>query len=514
MSQPGRVYIVGAGPGDPGLITVKGLDCLRRADVVVYDRLIDKRLLDQAKPGSQLSYVGKESSKHTVPQEKINALLVAAAQEGKTVVRLKGGDPFVFGRGGEEAEALAAERIPFEIVPGVTSAVAVPAYAGIPITHRDYNSQITVITGREDPGKARSSIDWGGVAASAGTLVFLMGMHNLASIVEQLVQGGRAPETPVALTRWGTFLSQETLVGTLADIVERVKQTAFLPPAVIVVGEVVGLRDKLRWFDNRPLFGKHVLVTRSREQAGALSELLEAYGAQPVELPAVQIEPPSDVARVDRVIEVLDSYDWVIFTSANGVKWFIDRLYERGLDARAFRAARVGAIGPATAARLGRYGIRPDFVPEEYVAEAVAAGLKWLGVEGRRILLPRAEVAREVLVVELRRAGATVDDVAVYRTVAGKGLDPSVERMLLEGKLDVVTFTSSSTVKNLLAALDEAGDAGSASAIDLLEGAAVACIGPITAMTAKEMGLKVDIVAREYTVKGLVEAIEEYYRAG
>lgn len=511
-TQTGKVFLVGAGPGDPGLITVKGLRCLEEADVVVYDRLVDPSLLRKARPGAELVYVGKAAGQHTVPQPDINTLLIARAREGKTVTRLKGGDPFVFGRGGEEAEVLAEAGIPFEVIPGVTSAVAVPAYAGIPVTHRDFTSTVTIIAGREDAARETSRIPWDTFTRGGGTLVFLMGVNNLPNIVEQLIANGRPPETPVAIIRWGTGPSQKTLVGTLADIVERVQESHFLPPATIIVGEVVRLRDKLSWFDNRPLFGKRVLVTRTREQAGALSHLLEKNGAVAVELPTVEIQAPTDSRPFDQALRNLEVYDWAVFTSANAVKAFMRKLDEIGQDVRVLKGVRLCAIGPATAAELKRSGLRIDYVPSEFVAEAVAEGLRSLGVDGKRILLPRAEVAREVLPVMLREAGALVDEVAAYRTVGVKDATSNLGQILASGGVDVVTFTSSSTVSNFLAALGDVD--GPMSSARLLDSTVNACIGPITAQTARELGVRVDVVAKEYTVKGLVDAIAEYYSGG
>lgn len=510
MTRVGKVFLVGAGPGDPGLITVKGLRCIGEADVVIYDRLVAPELLERARPGAELVYVGKASSEHTVPQDEINAILVARAKEGKVIVRLKGGDPFVFGRGGEEAEALVEAGVPFEVIPGVTSAIAVPAYAGIPVTHREYNSTMAIITGREDPTKESSRIPWSSLAKCIGTLVFLMGVKNLPNIVEQLIANGRSADTPVAIISWGTGPKQRTLIGTLADIVRKSVDADFHPPAVIVVGEVVALREKLRWFDNRPLFGKRVLVTRARDQAGTLSTLLEENGATAIEVPTVQIEPPTDAKPLEDAVRHLDRYDWAIFTSANGVRAFFDKLAEIGDDVRALKGVRLCAIGPATAGELRRFGLRIDYVPPEFVTEAVVEGLIDLGVKGKRMLLPRAEVARDVLPVELRKAGATVDEVAAYRTTSAQDIEAKVGKLLVDGAIDVVTFTSSSTVRNLLSALGKSGDVSRGPR--LLDKTVNACIGPITAQTAEEMGVRVDVVAREYTIKGLVEAIVEHFR--
>ncbi len=502
--RPGTVYLVGAGPGDPGLITVRGLELLESADVVVYDRLVDSRLLRRARPGAELVDVGKVPGQRRNRQEDINALLAARAREGKQVVRLKGGDPFVFGRGGEEAEALLADGIPFEVVPGVTSAVAAPAYAGIPVTHRELGSFFTVVTGSEAPGKDASAVPWDRLARLEGTLVVLMGWEGLADIVDALLRHGRAPDTPVALVRWGTEPYQRTVSGTLSDIVEKARQADLSPPVVTVVGEVVGLRQKLRWFDTMPLFGKRVLVTRSRAQASALSDLLSRRGALPLELPSIEIKALEDCAGLDAALRDLgrSGYQWVVFTSANAVEAVFQRLDALGLDTRAFGAARVAAIGPATAAALRQRGIRADLTPEEALSEAVAASLERQGVAGKRLLLPRADIAPEALAHRLVAQGALVHEVPAYRTVVPEASRRRAAEVLAEG-IDIVTLTSSSTARNLADLL--AGD------LSLLSRATFACIGPVTASTARELGLKVDIVAREHTIPGLVEALERYF---
>ncbi len=497
----GRVYLVGGGPGDPGLLTLRAAEVLGRAEVVVFDRLANPELLDRhVAAGAERIYAGKDPSRHVLKQEEINALLVAKAKEGKIVVRLHGGDPFVFGRGGEEAVALVAAGIPFEVVPGISSAIAAPAYAGIPVTHRGENSSFAVVTGHEDPTKPESSINWEKLATAAGTLVFVMGLANLEMIVQRLMQHGCPSSTPVAVIRWGTWPRQQTLVGSLSDIAVRVAEAGFKPPAVIVVGRVVGLREKLRWWDNRPLFGKRVLVTRSRDQAGALSALLREQGAAPLEVPVLEIAPPDSYEELDRALGQLESYDWVVFTSANGVRSFLQRLDLLGLDVRALGRSRLAAIGPATAEELRACRLKVDLVPSEYVAEEVAAALISQGVAGKRILLPRADLARELLVEELEKAGARVDNVVAYRTVAAKGDLSRLRERLAEGEIDVVTFTSSSTVRYLLAGLGEGARA-------LLEKPTIACIGPITADTARDLGLRVDVVAAEHTIPGLVKAI-------
>ncbi len=499
----GKVYLVGAGPGDPGLITVKGLRYLQKAEVVVYDRLVDKRLLDKAPKEAQLVFVGKSPGQRGMEQEEINRTLVDNSLAGRTVVRLKGGDPFVFGRGGEEALALAKAGVPFEIVPGITSAIAAPAYAGIPLTHRQIASSFTVVSGNEDPSKDESNIRWDILARSGGTLVVLMGWGTLDDIAQILVKEGMAASTPVALVRWGTEPYQRTVTGTLEDIVQKGTEAGLSPPVVAIIGPVVELRNQIRWYDNKPLFGKRILVTRSRSQASVLSELLAQEGAEPVEIPTIEITPPDDWSCVDSAIKSLHTYNWVIFSSANGVESFFRRVEALGRDSRAFAKSKVGAIGPATAEALSRRGINADFVPTKYVAEAVVEGMEAQNVGGARVLLPRGDIGRDELPKGLTRLEAQVTEVTVYRSLAPQDSRDKAKGLLENDGVDLITFTSSSTVENLLNLLD--GDRS------LLGGAKVACIGPITAMTAQDVGLSVDIVAQEYTIPGLVHALKEHF---
>lgn len=500
MSGKGLVYLVGAGPGDHGLITVKGLDCVRRADVLVYDRLAGQGILSCARPEAELIYVGKGPDRHTMRQEEINSLLVEKARAGKTVTRLKGGDPFVFGRGGEEAETLYQAGIPFEVVPGITSAVAVPAYAGIPVTHRGLTSTFAVITGNEDPDKDGSDIDWERIATGAGTLIFLMGMGNLPSIATRLIRHGRPPGTPAAVIRRGATADQRTITGNLEDIAEKAAREGFTNPAVIVVGEVVSLREKLNWYEKKPLFGCRVLVTRSREQASALSRAVEELGGRAVEFSTISIADPEDFGPLDRAVAGAAGYRWIIFTSVNGVKYFFDRLFKSGGDIRDLKGVNICAIGPKTRDSLAGYGIRVEYVPQEYRAEEIVAGIRGRISPGDPVLLPRADIARKDLAALLVQEGARVDEVVAYRTVAGEGRREEVGRMLRDGGIDVVTFTSSSTVKNFVSMLGE-------DVLPLPEGVRVACIGPVTAETARRMGLPVHIEAERYTIEGLLEAI-------
>ncbi|GAB4260852.1 uroporphyrinogen-III C-methyltransferase [Thermincola ferriacetica] len=497
----GKVYLIGAGPGDPKLITVKGLECIQKADVIVYDRLASPRLLTYARPDAELIYVGKSPDRHTLKQDEINMVLVEKALAGKNVARLKGGDPYVFGRGGEEAEKLIEYGIEFEVVPGITAGIAVPAYAGIPVTHRDFTSTLGIITGNEDPTKEDSSIDWSKISTGIGTLVFYMGMANLPHIVDKLIANGRPADTPIALIRWGTRPEQQTLVGTLADIVDKARAAEFKNPAIIIVGEVVTLRDKLSWFEKKPLFGKRVLVTRSREQASALSEKIEALGGEPWEFPTIDIAEPDDFGPMDRAIEEIEKYDWIILTSVNGVKSFFKRLNDKTKDIRDLKGIRLCAIGPKTREELEKYGLRCDFVPNEYRAEAIIEGLKNEDMSGKKVLLPRADIARKIIPDTLKELGAEVEEVVAYKTVMGAGNAQLLRDMLAEKKLQILTFTSSSTVKNFVQMLD------APNLQDLLADVTVASIGPITSNTAKELGIRVDVEAQEYTIDGLVEAI-------
>ncbi|MBQ5501646.1 MAG: uroporphyrinogen-III C-methyltransferase [Selenomonas sp.] len=498
----GMVYLVGAGPGDYRLISMKAVDCLKMADVVVYDRLADDRILRWAPAEAEYIYVGKASSNHTMKQEDINQLLVDKAKEGKCVVRLKGGDSFVFGRGGEEGLLLRQNNLPFEIVPGITSAISVPAYAGIPVTHRAVATSFAVVTGHEDPTKGESNMRWEHLAMGVDTLVFLMGVANLPHITSKLIENGRSADTPAAVIRWGTKPEQRTLITTVGKAAEDVAKNGIKPPAIFIVGEVVKLRDSLQWFDNlaqRPLFGKRILVTRARSQASKLTAKLENLGAEVIEVPAITITDPVDLyAALDQAIGQLQDYHWVMFTSANGVKHFFARLLQAGKDARALGYAKIAAIGSATAAELKKYGLVADVVPGEYRAEGIIEAMKGKLPPHAKILLPRAEEAREILPEKLREMGAEVDVVSAYRTVCAAADGEALTSELNEGRIDMVTFTSSSTVKNLVNIIGSA---------DLLNGVKTACIGPVTADTAKSLGIEPDIIAKEYTIDGLVEAI-------
>ncbi|RPJ21807.1 MAG: uroporphyrinogen-III C-methyltransferase, partial [Desulfobacteraceae bacterium] len=427
--------------------------------------------------------------------------------EGLRVVRLKGGDPFIFGRGGEEAQELVKAGIPFEVVPGVTSAIAVPAYAGIPLTHRDFTATVAFVTGHEDPTKDTSNIAWDKIATGIGTLVFLMGVGNLSKIAASLMDHGRSPETPVAVIRAGTVPGQRTVTGSLGNIAEVAQKEKIKPPAIIVVGDVVSLRKDLNWFEQRPLFGKRIVVTRAREQASDFVARLSELGAECVEFPSIEVIPPPNWKELDRAIGNLEAYQWLVFTSVNGVKYFFDRLEVSGQDARNLKGIKIAAIGPKTADAIRGKGVKPDLVPEEYRAEAVVEAFRNHGVKGLRILLPRAAEAREVLPQELEKMGATVEVVEAYRTVKPEGSKNEIRAMLEKADIHMVTFTSSSTVSNFMEMFEEEGDR----LLKWMERVTVACIGPVTAKTAKERGLSVRITPSDYTIEALAQAIVEWF---
>ena len=497
-AEPGIAYLVGAGPGDAGLLTARALELIATADAILYDRLIPAGALDGARGDADLRYVGKRPGTRSMRQEDISALLVELTAAGGSVVRLKGGDPFVFGRGGEEAAALAERGLPFEVVPGVSSGVAAPAYAGIPVTDRELASGVALVTGHEDPGKQESSLDWQALAAFPGTLVLYMGVGGLARIAERLTAGGRAPSELVAVIERGTLPTQRTVTGTLADIAERAATAGVRAPAVTVVGPVVALRERLSWAERRPLHGRRVVVTRARTQASGLAARLAALGADVVEAPAIRVEArPSDSPEIASALDAIDTYALVCVTSANGAALLMDALSARGRDARALALATVAAVGPATVAELHARGIRADVVPERSLSDALAIALEAVPVAGRRALVVRPGEARDVLSKALAERGARVDAVALYDTVP-----EALDRALLERveSADYATFTSSSTVRYLLDALGADGAAA-------LAGTRIASIGPATSATARELGLEVHLQAARHDVDGLVEAL-------
>jgi uroporphyrinogen III methyltransferase/synthase len=500
-----KVYLIGAGPGDPGLLTLKGRDILGRADVVVYDYLANDALLSYAREGAELIYAGKKGGDHTLPQDVINALIVARAREGKVVARLKGGDPYMFGRGGEEAEELIEAGLDFEVVPGVTSGIAGPAYAGIPLTHRAYSSSVCFVTGHEDPAKPDTAHNWEALAKSAGTLVFYMGMKNLPDISRNLVNAGMPAGTPAALVRWGTTGRHRSMVSTIGVLPEEAARRGFSSPGLIIVGEVVVLHDKLNWFERRPLSGKGIVVTRAREQASDSAALLAEMGADVLQFPTIEIAPLTDYSGARAAVGGMSGYDLIIFTSVNGVRYFWEQLRSLGLDARALAGVTVAAIGPATAGGLSERGIISDIVPKKYVAEDVARSILdryGQAIVGLRALLPRAREARDVLPEILAGAGAVVEVLPVYETRPSRqGMDEVLTR-LEAGEIHCVVFASSSTVTNFLSCIP----------VELCRRhpqLKFACIGPITAATLEKAGLRCHIQPAEYTIPALIRELAE-----
>jgi uroporphyrinogen III methyltransferase / synthase len=490
----GIVFLVGAGPGDPGLMTIRSLDLIVAADVIVHDRLIPRDALAAARPDAEILYVGKEPEEASVPQEGIEELLIDRARQGKLVVRLKGGDPFVFGRGGEEAEALAAAEIPFEIVPGITAGVAAPAYAGVPVTHRDYASAVAFITGHEDP-KKDSALDYEALARFPGTLVFYMGVKALPRIAEALIEAGREASEPAAVVERGTLPGQRTVTSTLDGIAAAAEEAGIRAPAVTVVGPVAARRERIAWLERRPLHGMRVVVTRARAQASELARRLDALGAEPIELPAIRIDPRIDSDEVRRAVESLHAYALVCLTSANGVDLLFEAMAAQGRDARALANASVAAIGSGTEAALAAHGVLADIVPERFVAEQLVEALDALELQGKPVLVARAAEAREVLPDALRNKGADVDVVTLYETVAE---EPDPEALERAREADFLTFTSSSTVRNFV---EKAGANG------IPRNARVISIGPVTSEAIREAGLSVDVEAERHDIDGLVGAL-------
>jgi uroporphyrinogen III methyltransferase / synthase len=497
-----KVYLVGAGPGDPGLLTLKGKQILERADCIVHDFLVNKELLRLARAEAEKISIGRRGEPDRLRQSEINQLLVERARAGKSVCRLKGGDPFVFGRGGEEAQALAAAGIEFEVVPGVSSGHAVPAYAGIPITHRDVTSTVTFVAGHEDPEKETSRLDWSHLGTCPGTLVFFMAVRNLPRITQALIEHGRDPATPAAVIQWGSLPRQKVVAGTVADIAA--KTSAEMTPAITVIGDVANLRERLNWFERLPLFGKRIAITRARDQAGVLREELAALGADVIEIPTIEIRPPASWEPLDSAIRRLEEFQYLLVTSANGVRNFLARLFACGRDVRALHGLTIGAIGPATAAEFARTGVKVDLVPKEYVAEGLLAALGDRDLRGKAFLIPRAKVARDVVPRVLEERGARVEVVEAYQTVVPQVSSNELDR-LLTPPLDAITFTSSSTATNFAKLV------GEGRLEEVLRGVAIASIGPITSQTLRQLGLTVTIEAEESTMGGLVVAIKRYF---
>jgi uroporphyrinogen III methyltransferase / synthase len=496
----GKVYLVGAGPGDPGLLTIKGKQILEAADCVVHDFLVNDDLLALARPDAEKLGVGRRGQPGRLRQDEINRILVARAHAGKMVCRLKGGDPFVFGRGGEEAEALSKSGVAFEVVPGVSAGHAVPAYAGIPVTHRDVTSTVTFIAGHEDPSKETSRLDWPHLGTCPGTLVFFMAVRNLPRIAQTLIAHGRDPATPCAVIQWGSLPEQRVATGALANIAERARDVE--SPAITVIGEVVNLRESLNWFERLPLFGKRIAITRARAQASVLHQGLAALGARVIEIPTIEIRPPDSWEQLDAAIRKLETFDYLLVTSPNGVRNFLARVAACGRDVRALNGLIIGAIGPATAAEFARAGVKVDLLPSEYVAEGLLAALGDCDLRGKAFLIPRAKVARDVVPRVLEGRGARVEVIEAYQTVA-----PEISGLsqMLSPPPDAMTFTSSSTATNFAKLV------GQERLAQILRGTVIASIGPITSETLRQLGVAVTVEASESTMAGLVKAIQKYF---
>ena len=503
-SNKGKVVLVGAGPGDVGLLTLNGKQWLQKADVILYDHLVNPDMVRFTQKSTEMIYVGKKEGIASMEQEQINHLLISKACEGKIVIRLKGGDPFLFGRGGEEIQAVQKAGIPFVIVPGVSSVTGVAAYAGIPLTHRHLSSTLSIITGSNEKKQGDIHIDWEKIAARSGTLVFLMGARKLPLIVEKLMKFGKNPETPIAVVQWGTTARQKTWTGTLGTIVEISAKDKILPPALTIIGEVVNLKPDIEWYEQLPLFGKTVVVTRKGDQADSMIDRLRELGAEPFFFPVIETIAPDDWSPLDNALNNLSQYQGLIFTSVNGVRFFAERLKAIDQDIRELKGIRVFTIGPKTAEAVRDLGIRVDVVPEDFVAESLIESIGKENIKGKRFLIPRATVARETLPEQLRKMGAFVDIAPVYQTILPSPSVEALEKRLKEGSIDVITFTSSSTVNNFLALMSD-------KLLPYIKKAKIACIGPITEKTARDAGLNVEIVPNQYTVSSLMDAIENHF---
>jgi uroporphyrinogen III methyltransferase/synthase len=503
-NNKGKVYLIGAGPGDPGLITLKGRECLSKADIIVYDYLVNTKLLDHKKENAQITYVGKKRGHKELSQSKINKLLIEYAKSGKVIARLKGGDPFIFGRGAEEAIELRKNDIPFEVIPGISSFYAVPEYAGIPPTHRDVSSTLTVITGHEDPAKSRSNIPWASLA-KISTIIFLMGIKNLSEIVKKLKKNGKKPDTPAAIITWGTYPGQKTVTGTLNDIIGKSEQNQISPPGILIIGEVVKYRQQIKWFENRPLYGKKILVTRPADSSKGFIDKLNELGAQTVEFPTIEICPPSSWKTFDKSLKKLGNTDWIIFTSANGVKYFFERFFEKKLNVKSLFNINFAVIGEKTNESLNKFGLSADLIPKEYRAEGLIEEFKSIDLIGKNVLIPRAKEARDILPKKLKRLGANVEVVGVYENKKPDKLNSrKLKSEIRDSDLDIITFTSPSTVINFYSVFR----ADEKSFKDCI----IASIGPITNKALNEHGKKADITPKKYTTDSLIEEILNYYR--
>lgn len=492
----GKVYLVGAGPGDAKLITLRGLELIQKADVIIYDFLVNKDLLAFAKPSAEIIYVGKQASQHELPQQDINTLIARKAKKNVTVVRLKGGDPFIFGRGGEEAQVLAEKNISFEVVPGITSAISVPAYAGIPLTHRDFASTVAFITGHENEKKTESTIRWDELATGPDTLVFLMGVKNLKTIKDRLIAGGRNPDTQACLIQWGTLPKQKVVTGKLREIDTVAKKAGIKSPAIILVGNVINLRSQLQWFERKSLYGKKIAITRAHHQSLKLGELLTEKGAEVLYCPTIDIRPIKPNKRLSRAINSIHHYSCIIFTSTNAVSLFFETLNAMGKDTRSLAGIKILPIGDATASLLTSKGIIPDYIPDTFTSEGIVEILKTTNIKGKSFLLPRAEEARDIIVTFIKDNGGTCDVIPIYRATLPQNISP------IDEKPDIITFTSSSTVKNFVTLYGK----------DALSATTIASIGPVTTNTLNHLGFSAHIEAKRYDIPGLVEAIEEYVK--
>ncbi len=498
--KKGKVYIVGAGPGDIGLITLKGLKCLKSAQVVIYDFHINAQILNYIKNDAEFIYAGKKGGHHELSQEEINRIMIQKAKEGKIVCRLKGGDPFVFGRGGEEAEVLSENGIPFEIIPGITSAIAVPAYAGIPLTHREYSSLFTVITGNEDITKPESTINWNAVTQAGGTLVFLMAVRNIDAVTKKLIENGKDPMTPSAVIRWGTRPDQKTFEAPLKDIAEVVKSNNLKPPAILIIGNVVRLRRKLKWYEKKPLFGQRILITREGNES---YEILEMLGAEIIELPTVEITPPDDWSELDASLRRIQEFHWLVFTSSNGFRFFIQRLRELNIDIRELRGIKISAVGRSTGEEIKRFCLRVDLIPPNYRAEGLVESLRKIyndDLRGIRFLFPRADNASEVFPEMIRKIGGIVEAPVAYYSRKPEIHAKRLKRFLKEGRITLTIFTSGATFRNLMEIL---GD----DSVELMRNVRIAALGPVTKKTIESHGFRVDIMPPEATHHALVNEI-------
>lgn len=501
-----KVYLIGAGPGDPGLLTIKGKHLIKLADVIIYDNLVNPQLLEFAKHDCEKIYVGKKANQHTLPQDQINQLLVDKYNNTTTIVRLKGGDPIIFGRGGEEAEFLDQHNIPFEIIPGITSPIAAPIYAGIPITHRKHNSMFTVLTGHEDPSKQESYLNWNQIAKTPGTLIILMGVKNLPNIVKELINNGRNPEEPAALIQQGTTPFQKTVTSSLKDIAETAKINNIKPPSIFVIGDVIHLRKTINWYEKLPLFGKNIAITRAKEQSLPLKHLLQEQGANVIQLPTIDITPIDNFDEIDENIKTLEQFNWIIFTSTNGIKHFFNRLYTNGFDARKLSHSKIVVIGSATLKELKKHGIKADLMPQKHLSSEIIEELQRLNeINGKSFLLPRSDIAMDDIVKNLEKAGGKVTNTPIYKTIIPTNEINKIKTSITIEDIDLITFTSPSTIENLISMLSK-------EELKKLQNIPKASIGPVTTTKIMELGQQISTEASSHNIEGLVECIIKYFK--